>query len=193
MGTTATIDIDGLIDAVIGREGSYSNNPADKGGATMWGVTEQVARAYGYQGDMRVLPRATAAAIYRRRYWSDVGFDQVALRYPDIAAELFDIGVNMGTAIGATFLQRVLNVFNLGGAQYADVTADGRLGAVTYLALDAFRQRRSDEGGARVLEAIRSLRGARYIEISEARPANEAFTYGWFGRMVAMLKGVVGR
>ena len=39
--------------------------------------TEQVARAYGYTGDMRELPRVTAVAIYRRRYWSDVRFDKI--------------------------------------------------------------------------------------------------------------------
>lgn len=38
-------------------------------------------------------------------------------------------------------------------------------------------------------EAVRALRGARYIEISEGRPANEAFTYGWFARMVELVKG----
>jgi Glycosyl hydrolase 108 len=45
--------IDQLIDDVIGREGGYSNHPADRGGATRWGVTEAVARAHGYRGDMR--------------------------------------------------------------------------------------------------------------------------------------------
>ena len=42
--------IDTLIDGVIGREGGYSNHPADKGGPTRWGVTEAVARANGYRG-----------------------------------------------------------------------------------------------------------------------------------------------
>ena len=44
--------IDTLIDGVIGREGGYSNHPADRGGPTRWGVTEAVARANGYRGDM---------------------------------------------------------------------------------------------------------------------------------------------
>ncbi|MES2753138.1 MAG: glycosyl hydrolase 108 family protein, partial [Pseudomonadota bacterium] len=37
--TTAKTDIATLIDAVIGREGGYSNHPADRGGPTRWGVT----------------------------------------------------------------------------------------------------------------------------------------------------------
>jgi lysozyme family protein len=53
------ISIEQLIDEVIGREGGYSNHPADRGGATRWGVTEAVARAHGYRGDMRSFPRAS--------------------------------------------------------------------------------------------------------------------------------------
>jgi lysozyme family protein len=189
---TPTI-IDGLIDAVIGREGGYSNHPADKGGPTRWGVTEQVARANGYRGDMRDLPRSAAGAIYRVIYWERPGFFLVAQHYPDVAAELFDIGVNMGVGVAATFLQRSLNALNSGGAHYPDVPVDGAIGAATMRALALFQGRRGAEGADRLLEAIRSLRGARYIEICEARPANEAFTYGWFGRMTEMLKARFGR
>jgi lysozyme family protein len=64
------MDVENLIDEVIGREGGYSNHPADRGGATRWGVTEKVARAHGYRGDMRSFPRGEAVAIYRRIYWS---------------------------------------------------------------------------------------------------------------------------
>ena len=182
-----------MIDDVIGREGGYSNHPADKGGATRWGVTEQVARAYGYDGDMRAYPRSQAVVVYQRAYWSDPGIAKVAFRYPAVGVEMFDIAVNQGVSVACTFFQRCLNVFNQNGAHYADLTVDGRLGPVSMLALDAFRQRRGEEGGERLLEAIRSLKGARYIEISEARPANEAFTYGWFGRMVEMARKVIAR
>jgi lysozyme family protein len=182
------INIDRLIDEVIGREGGYSNHPADRGGPTRWGVTEQVARAHGYAGDMRTLPRDRAIAIYRAAYWDAPGWAAVANHYPQIAAELFDIGVNMGMSVGGVFLQRALNAMNLNGAHYADLTVDGRVGPITILALSLFRQRRGVEGGSRLLVAIRSLRGARYIDITEARPANEAFAYGWFGRMAEMLE-----
>lgn len=185
---TSTTTIATLIDGVIGREGGYSNHPADRGGPTRWGVTEQVARAYGYAGDMKVLPREKAAAIYEAAYWKEPGFGDVFLRYPAVAELLFDVGVNMGVSFAARFLQRSLNLFNLEGAHYADLITDGRLGRVSLLALDAFRQRRGEEGGERLWEAVHSLRGYRYFEITEARAANEAFAYGWFGRMVEMVK-----
>jgi len=191
MATTSSLLIDpatALIDAVIGREGGYVNHPADRGGATRWGVTEQVARAYGYTGSMRVYPREQAVTVYRLAYWDEPGFRAVYLRFPKVAEELFDIGVNMGVTVAGRFLQRLLNVFNQGGAHYADLTVDGRIGRVSLLALDAFRQRRGIAGEEALLEAVRSLRGARYVEIAEAQPTQEAFVFGWFGRMVEMLK-----
>ncbi|WEK43654.1 MAG: glycosyl hydrolase 108 family protein [Candidatus Sphingomonas colombiensis] len=180
--------IDQLIDELIGREGGYTNNPADKGGPTRWGITEQVARAYGYKGDMRALPRETAIAIYRNRYWSTPRLAEVQQRYPALAVELFDIAVNMGVSIAGQFLQLALNVFNQQAAHYADIGVDGAIGNMTLHALDCFRQRRGAAGGEVLLEAITSQRGARYIEISQSRPANETFTYGWFARMVELRK-----
>lgn len=63
------MDVSQLIDDLIDREGGYVNHPADRGGATCWGITEAVARAHGYRGAIRALPRDEAAAIYRRLYW----------------------------------------------------------------------------------------------------------------------------
>ena len=57
---------DDAFDALIGNEGGYSNNPKDPGGETMWGITARVARAAGYTGPMRDLPRDTAKAPFRR-------------------------------------------------------------------------------------------------------------------------------
>jgi hypothetical protein len=31
-----------------------------------------------------------------------------------------------------------------------------------------------------MLRALNALQGARYIDIAEGRPSQEAFTYGWF-------------
>ncbi len=191
--SSSAATIAALIDGLIGREGGYSNHPNDRGGPTRWGVTEQVARAHGYAGDMRVLPRGKAAEIYEAAYWIDPGFRLVSVRYPAVAELLFDIGVNMGVSVAATFLQRSLNLFNSGGAHYSDLTVDSRLGRVSLLALDAYRQRRGEEGGERLWEALHALRGARYFDITEARTANEAFAYGWFGRMVEMVKARFGR
>ena len=176
--------IDTLIDDVIDREGGFSNHPADRGGATCWGITQAVARAQGYAGDMRTLPRAEAAAIYRRLYWLRPGFNRVATRAPLVAAELFDTGVNMGPAVAAAFLQRALNALNRGAADYPDIALDGQLGARTLAALDAFLARRGAGAEAVLLKAIEALQGERYVALAERRPADEAFLYGWLANRI---------
>ena len=176
--------IDTLIDDVIAREGDYSNHPADKGGPTRWGITEAVARANGYDGDMRRLPRAVARDIYRRLYWIRPAFDQVADHAPALAAELFDTGVNMGPAVAAGFLQRALNALNRGQADYPDMPVDRRIGPVTLAALAAFLAHRGASAETVLLKAVEALQGERYLALAERRPANEAFLYGWLANRI---------
>jgi lysozyme family protein len=178
-------DVDQLIDGLIGREGGYSNHPADQGGETNFGITEAVARAQGYTGPMKDLSRAEAAAIYKRLYWLRPRFDQVAARAPRLAAELFDTGVNMGPAVAVTFLQRALTALNRGGKDYRDLRPDGRIGPVTIAALVAFLNvRGAAEGESVLLKAVEALQGERYLRLAERRPANEAFLYGWLANRI---------
>ena len=178
-------DIDGLIEALIEREGGYVDHPGDKGGPTNFGVTQAVARANGYPGEMRSFPRADAASIYRRLYWLRPAFDAIAERSASLAAELFDTGVNMGPTVAATFLQRALTALNRAGRDYPDLTPDGRIGAGTLSALDAFLAVRGTSGGETVLmRALEVLQGERYLRLAERRPVNEAFLYGWLANRI---------
>jgi lysozyme family protein len=179
------MDIDELIDALIEREGGFVNNPADRGGPTRYGISEAVARANGYSGAMRELPRDEAAAIYKRLYWLRPRFDQVASRSEALASELFDTGVNMGPAVATTFLQRALSALNRDRKDYADLVPDGRIGPATLAALDAFVGLRGKANGETVLlKALDALQGERYIRLAERRPANEAFLYGWLANRI---------
>ncbi len=177
-------DADALIDAVIDREGRYVNHPADRGGPTCWGITQAVARAEGYAGAMRDLPRGEAAAIYRRLYWLRPGFDRVALRAQKIAAELFDTGVNMGTGTATGFLQRALNALNRTARDYPDIAVDRDIGPRTLSALDAFLRARGAGGETVLYRAMEALQGERYIALAERRPSQEAFLYGWLANRI---------
>ena len=179
------VDVDNLVDTLIDREGGFVNNPADKGGPTCFGITEAVARAHGYSGPMRSLPRSEAAAIYRRLYWQRPCFDELAKRSARLAAEMFDTGVNMGPAVAVTFLQRALTALNRNGKDYADLTPDGRVGPTTLAALDTFLTVRGRSSGETVLlRALEALQGERYLRLAERRPANEAFLYGWLANRI---------
>lgn len=178
------MDVTAWIDAVIDREGGYSNHPADRGGATRWGITEAVARQQGYFGDMRALPRADAVAIYRRLYWLKPGFDRVAATMPRLAGELFDTGVNMGPPVAVGFLQRALNALNRGASDYPDIPVDGVAGDVTLAALRGFAAKRGAGGEIVLIKAVEALQGERYLALAERRPANEAFLYGWLANRI---------
>ena len=182
---SATLEVDSLVEALIDREGGYVNNPSDKGGPTCFGITQTVARAQGYAGPMRQLPREEAAAIYRRLYWTRPRLDEVAARSERVAAELFDTGVNMGPAVAITFLQRALTALNRNGDDYLDLVPDGRIGPRTLTALDSFFAVRGRKSGETVLlRALEALQGERYLRLAERRPANEAFLYGWLANRI---------
>lgn len=111
------MNFDSAFHKLLGHEGGFSDHKDDPGGATRWGVTEQVARASGYTGDMRQLPVQLAKDIYRQKYWDAVRADELpaAVRY-----HVFDAAVNSGVGQSIRWLQRALGV--------AD---DGKLGPVT--------------------------------------------------------------
>ena len=172
--------IDQIINNTIGKEGRYSDHPSDLGGPTKWGITQKVARANGYTGDMRYLPRAEAVRIYRQEYLISPGFDRVMLLSEAIAEELFDTGVNMGTEIAGGFLQRALNVFNKRGELYPDLKPDGAVGKNTLAALAAYLKHRGRDGELVMLTALNAMQGERYVYLCERRDKNEDFVFGWF-------------
>ena len=101
---------------LIGNEGSYT---VDDGGETMFGVTEAVARANGYVGDMHVLPLATAQAIAKSQYWDKYQCDQFDAR---LAFQVLDAAYNGGHP--AQWLQQAVGI-----------KADGVIGAQTIAAV----------------------------------------------------------
>ncbi|HAG5566405.1 TPA: glycoside hydrolase family 108 protein [Salmonella enterica] len=177
---------DVIFDEILGKEGGYVNHPDDKGGPTKWGITEKVARAHGYHGDMRDLTRGQALEILEADYWYGPRFDLVGNLSPDIAAELCDTGVNMGPSVATKMLQRWLNVFNQKGALCPDMDADGRIGPRTINALRAYLSKRGRDGELVMLTALNCTQGERYLALAEKREDNESFIYGWMKERIGL-------
>lgn len=171
----------------VGIEGGYSNDPADPGGATKFGITERVARENGYQGDMRDLPLEFAEAVYKARYWDLIRLDSVAALSVPVACELFDTAVNCGVAFAAKSFQQALNAFNREQKDYEDIAVDALIGPATIRALRTFLSTRGAAGEQVFLTALNVLQGAYYIQIAERRPASEKFLYGWFKNRVRIV------
>jgi lysozyme family protein len=171
------------INDLIDREGGYVNNPNDRGGETNWGVTAKVARAYGYNGPMRDMPRSTAVKIYTSRYWNAPGFSKVADLHQELAEAMFDFGVNSGTKVSVKTLQRLLNALNRQGRDYEDINADGAIGPITIYTLGEFKQTRGQEGMDVLLYAFNAIRTSYLLDITESRETQEEFFYGWVRRV----------
>lgn len=176
--------INAMIEDVIAAEGGYVNDARDAGGETNFGITIKTARAAGYTGAMRNMPRSFAFEVYRRQYVVAPGFDKVATASAVIAAELVDTGVNMGPKVAGTFLQRALNALSNMGRDYAKLNVDGAVGPASIAALSAFLKKRGAQGEARLLALLNALQGERYVSLCEGRSANEAFMYGWLARIM---------
>lgn len=167
------------INKVLKVEGGFVNDKRDSGGATNFGITEAVARANGYSGDMAEMTVDYAKSIYKLQYWDTLRLDEVDVLSPAVAEELFDTGINMGIGVAGKFLQRCLNALNRNGQDYPDLVVDGLVGPGTVNALRSFLARRGATGEVALMRALNALQGARYIELAEARAKDEAFLLGW--------------
>jgi lysozyme family protein len=187
------------IASVIKSEGGdkYTNDPADSGGPTRYGITQVVAQAnrdlwatYGFNGDMQTLPEGLAVAIYSKQYWDINSLDGIYAISPTLTYLLFSIGVNSGVGTAGKHLQRVLNSLNNGGTLYADIATDGGVGKGTVAALNAAVAKLGNEGLRNIIMAVKSLQDAFYIADVETRPKDEKYTSGWYNRMNNILSDV---
>jgi len=172
-----------IIDQIIFVEGGFVDDPDDSGGATNYGITEAVARAYGFADDMRDMPRGVAFDIYVARYWDAVRADDLLALSEVVASEVVDTGVNMGTGRASKILQRALNVLNVGGSLYPDLVVDGAIGPMT---IQALREYLAERNELVLCRALNCLQGAYYIELAERREKDEKFVYGWLKNRVVL-------
>ena len=157
------MDFNRAFDLLITHEGGFSNHPDDPGGATMYGVTEVVARAEGYTGPMRELSLDFAKQVYKKRYWDACKCDQMpdVIRYP-----LFDAAVNSGPSQAIKWLQIA-----------AGVKADGALGPITQQTVNVLP----------VQTTRQKMIGARLRFMTELKNW-PSFSKGWSRRVAAILE-----
>lgn len=86
---------------VLKREGGFSDDPRDPGGATKFGIS---ARAYP-DVDIANLTIEQATAIYRRDYWDRIKGD---LLPAPLALMAFDAAVNQGPRRAIQWLQHAV-------------------------------------------------------------------------------------
>lgn len=168
------------------HEGVYSDNSNDHGGKTKWGITEIVARNYGYEGKMKNLPLSFANEVYRKDYWDINKLSKIAEYSEDIAIKLFDIGVNLGTSRAGAFLQRAINYMSRDQKLFQHLRVDGVVGTKTINTLNILKNtsitwQQIEE--SIMLKIINVLQGQKYIGICDHNSTQEHFIRGWFNRI----------
>ncbi len=171
------------LEHVIGIEGDHSDDPADSGGRTKFGITEAVAREHGYTGHMRDLPREEAEEIYRRGWWLGMRLDEVAHTCPLTALELFEAAVNCGIGRAATWLQVVLNALNNRAQRWPDIGEDGAIGRGTLGVLNAAASMTPD-CDALLATLLNCQQAAHYMALTRRREKDERFLRGWVSQRV---------
>lgn len=169
-------DLSQALQFVLPHEGGYANDPADPGGETMYGITANTARAYGYTGAMADLPLDVATQIYGSEYWP--GLEQVTSQA--VASKILDLRVNMGVSGGNRAAQEAVN-------RVVDppVAVDGQWGPDT---LDAVNAANPQD----YLLALADVAAEHYQAIAAARPSSAKFLTGWLKRAADMPALVVG-
>lgn len=167
-------------------EKGYVDDPNDSGGKTNHGITERLARKYGYTGDMKELPESSAYKIAKQEFWDVMNLDDVAAVHPAVAFEMFDTGFLCGSHQGALFFQEGLNALNRQGKDYPDLVADGKIGAVTVAALRSFISKRSTNGVTILLRVMNSQQCEYLRQLTKVRPKDEDFFYGWVSNRVVI-------
>jgi lysozyme family protein len=182
---TSTFEQLKLGEHILGVEGGYTNHRSDRGGETIWGITHETARRYGFTRPMVQMTKEEALKIYEARYFKEPGLLLVSTVSPLLAKELFDVAVNMGVAWPGIFLQTALNKLNRRGKDYPNLKIDGDIGPSTIDKLKRFLSRRGVEGEKVLACAVVVQKGGRYFDITPEDDQNEDFFYGWLANRVA--------
>lgn len=169
-----------IIGGTIALEGGYVNDKDDPGGATRFGVTERVARANGYAGPMRTLPREIAVSIYYRRYIIDPGYGPLEKLDAAVLEEIFDTTVNMGARRPSQWFQQSMN--ELCGTR---LVKDGKVGPAT---IGAFERCQRNVGATnlctRMLNSMDAKQAAEYRRIVRVRPVSRKYLKGWMAHRI---------
>lgn len=173
------VAISQLINEVLSREGGFVNHPADKGGATNFGITQATLSRYLERvvtvDEVRALDVQTARDIYELQYYHAPRIDKL----PEaIQPFVFDCAVNHGPRRAIKLVQQVCNE-----AGFGPLTVDGLMGPRTKAVADACNAAM----GEWMVVALVEERRMFYLKIVERDESQRVFLKGWLARANSFL------
>ena len=178
-------------------EGGLSDDKADKGGLTHYGVclaflkdveaaskrNKEYLRELGVllpvtRASISRLTREQAEKLFRWQFWDALSCDEYSL---PVGVVLFDMAVNHGRANAVKLMQRGCNAAGF----TPPLTVDSRLGPKTQAALHAL------DAGKLAACAI-DARIKFYNDIVANNPSQKVFLKGWLNRANDLKKYIIG-
>lgn len=167
--------VDGMIQDILRREGGYVDHPADRGGATKYGVTIETYSEWlgreASKAEVKAITKVTAAAIFKERYFEGPKIDRLPA---DIQPFMFDAAINHGGRRAIKFLQSVCKA-----SGWPSGPIDGIAGPVTIRAAE----NASESMGEWLLAALVEERRMFYRLIVDRDPYQRVFFSGWMNRV----------
>lgn len=177
---------DRAIPVIFHHEGiSFTNDPDDPGGPTVFGITLATAKALGDldgdgyldldldgdgdvdANDLKLLQPEEALHIYKKQYWDPYPYS----RLPEaIAVKTFDFSVNMGPKQSHKILQRSIRA-----VLDVRLVEDGIIGKRTLEAVQSIHP-------AALLSSLRSEAAGFYRLLAQIRPKSRKYREGWLNR-----------
>ncbi|WP_152207396.1 glycoside hydrolase family 108 protein [Marinobacter changyiensis] len=168
--------IEEMIDDILRREGGYVDHPADRGGPTNFGITQNTLSRYigraALKSEVRNLSEDVARDIYESNYFEGPRIHRLP---EEIQPFIFDCAVNHGPRRAIKFVQSVINQ----AGKEPPLDEDGAMGPNTAKAA-AWAQ---NIMGDYFLKALLEERRNFYRTIVAARPSQEVFLRGWMNRV----------
>ena len=157
-----------IFEYILLVEGGYSDDKADKGGKTKYGIIEVEARKYGYQGDMRNLTKDIAEDIYKNKYYLSNNLDKI--KDKRVALSIADWTINSGNW-GTKKAQQTVNILK------GDVlVVDGVLGEKSIQAINSINPEM-------FLTQYHELQRKFYQAIVDHNGSQKVFLKGWLNRV----------
>jgi lysozyme family protein len=158
-----------IFEYILSVEGGYSNDKADKGGKTKYGIIEVEARKYGYKGDMKDLTKDIAKDIYKNKYYLSNNLDKI--KDKRVALSIADWTINSGSW-GLKKAQQAVNILK------GDVlVVDGRIGEKSIEAINSVNPEL-------FLTQYHELQRKFYKAIVDNNPSQSVFLKGWLNRVI---------
>jgi len=163
---------------ILEREGGYSNNPLDRGGATNFGITQKTYNTYltKHQLPLRSVEEIDShevSEIYKEEYWDKCRCSDIP--FP-LDLVVFDSAVQHGPTRASRWLQNCVGT-----------SADGVVGDKTIYAVhDKVINKRLED----VLDNYINGRIAFYAQIIKNDSSQAKFAKGWKNRMDSLIREI---